>query len=118
MDCSDAKLLVATPQSAKEGLTLTVANHVIFYDRTFSLDDYIQAQDRIHRISQKRDCFVYNLLIEDSIDQWTDSLIEAKQNAARFGQGDIDFDEFRREMRYDISAELNSVLGMNSQNNG
>lgn len=31
-----------------------MANHVIFYDRGFSLDDYLQAQDRIHRISQKK----------------------------------------------------------------
>lgn len=30
------QVLVATPGAAKEGLTLTVANHVIFYDRTFS----------------------------------------------------------------------------------
>ena len=41
-----AKVFIATPGSAKEGLTLTVANHVIFYDRLFSLDDYLQAQDR------------------------------------------------------------------------
>ena len=45
-------VLVATTGAAKEGLTLTVANHAIFYDRNFSLDDYLQAQDRIHRISQ------------------------------------------------------------------
>jgi len=48
------KILFATPTSSKEGLTLTEANHVIFYDRSFSLDDYLQAQDRIHRISQKK----------------------------------------------------------------
>lgn len=56
VDCfkhGEAKILFATPQSAKEGLTLTVANNCIFYDRGFNLDDYLQAQDRIHRISQK-----------------------------------------------------------------
>ena len=53
-----AKLLFATPQSAKEGLTLTIANNAIFYDRGFNLDDYLQAQDRIHRISQKKDCHI------------------------------------------------------------
>ena len=42
----DIRILFATPASAKEGLTLTMANHVIFYDRGFSLDDYLQAQDR------------------------------------------------------------------------
>jgi SNF2 family DNA or RNA helicase len=112
LEQSETKLLVATPQSAKEGLTLTVANHVIFYDRTFSLDDYIQAQDRIHRISQERDCFVYNLIIDGSIDTWTNTLLKAKQVAASYGQGDIGFDEYRREMRYDVSGELRSLLGI------
>jgi SNF2 family DNA or RNA helicase len=55
------KVLIATPGAAKEGLTLTVANHVIFFDRSFSLDDYLQAQDRIHRISQKRECLGMSL---------------------------------------------------------
>ena len=58
----DAKILFATPQSAKEGLTLTVANNCIFYDRGFNLDDYLQAQDRIHRISQKKQCNIFNLI--------------------------------------------------------
>ena len=48
------RLLVATPGAAKEGLTLTVANHAIFFDRNFSLNDWLQAQDRIHRIRQER----------------------------------------------------------------
>ena len=46
---SSCQMLIATPGVAKEGLTLTVANHAIFYDRSFSLDDYLQAQDRIHK---------------------------------------------------------------------
>src|SRR5581483_459891 len=58
----EVKVLIATPGAAKEGLTLTVANHVIFYDRSFSLDDYLQAQDRIHRVCQTKTCYVYNLL--------------------------------------------------------
>ena len=36
--CNDnaTKILIATPGAAKEGLTLTVANHVIFYDRSLA----------------------------------------------------------------------------------
>lgn len=112
------KVMVATPQAAKEGLTLTVANHVVFYDRTFSLDDYIQAQDRIHRISQERECYIYNLLMNDSIDYWADTLIGAKQVAAHYGQGDIKYEQYRREMRYDISAELRAVLGIDDDFGG
>lgn len=76
------KVLFATPASAKEGLTLTEANHVIFYDRGFSLDDYLQAQDRIHRISQTKTCYVHNIIARETIDEWIDVLLKAKQNAA------------------------------------
>lgn len=109
----DVKVLVATPGAAKEGLTLTTANHAIFYDRVFSLDDYLQAQDRIHRISQTKICFVYNLLMKDSIDQWVDILIQAKHTAAKLGQGDIDFNEFSNEFSYDFVDMLKDILNSN-----
>jgi SNF2 family DNA or RNA helicase len=95
------RVLVATTGAAKEGLTLTVANHVIFYDRTYSLDDYLQAQDRIHRVSQKQTCHVYNLIMADSIDKWIDLLIEQKRLAAQLTQGDISVDEY--SSRADLS---------------
>jgi SNF2 family DNA or RNA helicase len=103
----EVRVLVATPASAKEGLTLTVANHCIFYDRGFSLDDYLQAQDRIHRISQSRTCHIYNLIIPDSIDEWVDELIETKSLAARLGQGDINVEQFLAS----ASNRFNEILG-------
>jgi len=106
----DIGVLVATPGAAKEGLTLTVANHVIFYDRSFSLDDYLQAQDRIHRISQERTCYVYNLIMEDSIDEWVDVLLHSKQMAAQLAQGDITLAYFRSQMSYSFNDVLKSIL--------
>src|SRR6185312_16132289 len=85
---SECRVLVATPGAAKEGLTLTVTNHAIFYDRSFSLDDYLQAQDRIHRISQGKPCYVHNLIARNTIDEWVDRLLAAKHLAAQLGQGD------------------------------
>ena len=76
-------VLIATPGAAKEGLTLTVANHAIFFDRGFSLDDYLQAQDRIHRISQTRECFIHNLIANETIDEWVDVLLTAKYRATQ-----------------------------------
>lgn len=105
-----AKVFIATPGAAKEGLTLTVANHVIFYDRLFSLDDYLQAQDRIHRISQFKTCHVYNLIMRDSIDEWIEALLHSKQIAAQLAQGDIDRETFRREMSYDFGDILRAIL--------
>lgn len=103
-------VLFATPQAAKEGLTLTVANHVIFYDRGFNLDDYLQAQDRIHRISQKKKCFVYNLLMEDSVDIWIDKLLNAKQYAAFLAQGDIPLSEYTEQVDYSYGEIIREIL--------
>jgi len=106
----ECKILFATPQSAKEGLTLTMANHVIFYDRGFSLDDYLQAQDRIHRISQTKTCYVYNIMIKDSIDSWIDVLLKAKQNAASLAQGDIDKKEYMEIADYSFGSIIKNIL--------
>lgn len=109
-DDDHSKILFATPQSAKEGLTLTVANHVVFYDRGFNLDDYLQAQDRIHRISQTKTCYIYNLMIKNSIDEWVDKLIEAKHFAALLAQGDISLSEYTNSADYSYSDIINGIL--------
>lgn len=111
----ECKILFATPQAAKEGLTLTVANHVIFYDRGFNLDDYLQAQDRIHRISQKKTCYIYNLIIEHSIDDWIGSLLEAKQQAAFLAQGDIDLSEYKDIADYSYGELIKQILGLGDE---
>jgi SNF2 family DNA or RNA helicase len=89
-----------------------VANYAIFYDRSFSLDDYLQAQDRIHRISQTTTCYIYNLLIKDSIDEWVNELLSAKHVAAKLGQGDIGKRQFNAEMSYAFSSMLADVLSL------
>lgn len=106
------QVLVATPGAAKEGLTLTVANHVIYYDRTFSLDDYLQSQDRIHRISQEKKCFVYNLIMKDSVDEWVDILLQAKHLAAQLAQGDISLEYYRSQVSYEFSEIIKGILAI------
>ena len=79
-------------------------------------EGFIQAQDRIHRISQDKDCYVYNILMNASIDDWVDSLIKAKQVAAHFGQGDIDKEEYQSRMIYDLRSQLERVLDSGGRN--
>lgn len=105
------RVLVATPGAAKEGLTLTVANHAVFYDRGFSLDDYLQAQDRIHRISQQQTCFVWNLIGTGTVDEWVDALLGAKRLAAQLAQADVDREEYDRLASYDFGRIVGSILG-------
>lgn len=107
---AESRILIATPGAAKEGLTLTVANHAIFFDRGFALDDYLQAQDRIHRISQNKECFVHNIIVRDTIDEWVDVLLNAKYQAAQLTQGDITKEEFNTQFRYDLPDILPQIL--------
>lgn len=106
----DDRVLVATPGAAKEGLTLTVANHAIFFDRTYSLDDYLQAQDRIHRVSQTKTCFVYNLVMQDSVDEWIETLIDEKRLAAQLTQGDIDVRAYAERATLSFFEVLKAIL--------
>lgn len=106
----ECKILFATPQAAKEGLTLTVANNVVFYDRGFNLDDYLQAQDRIHRISQKKICHIYNLIVKGSVDEWVDKLLQAKQYAAFLAQGDISKEEYAEVADYSYGQIVKYIL--------
>jgi len=114
----EVRILVATPGSAKEGLTLTGANNVVFYDRGFSLDDYLQAQDRIHRISQTKKCNVYNLIMAESIDEWIDLLLQSKLLAAQLAQGDISAEFYRSQIRYDFGEIMRRILGLGKKTCG
>lgn len=105
-----SQILIATPQSAKEGLTLTVANNAIFYDRSFSLDDYLQAQDRIHRISQTKECNIYNIMIKGSIDEWINKLLLSKEKAASLVQNDISLDEYEKIADYSYDKLIKKIL--------
>jgi SNF2 family DNA or RNA helicase len=93
-----------------------VANTAIFYDRSFSLDDYLQAQDRIHRISQTRTCFVWNLIARGTVDEWVDALLVAKRLAAQLTQADISPEEYRRVANYDFGRIIRNVLGVQEEN--
>lgn len=87
---AEVRILIANPAAAREGLTLTEANVAIYLDRTFNLVDYLQSQDRIHRISQTKPCEVVILLAKNTVDEFIDFSLEQKHRLARFAQSDTD----------------------------
>lgn len=86
----EVRVLIANPAAAREGLTLTEANVAIYLDRTFNLVDYLQSQDRIHRISQTRACDIVLLLAKSTVDEFIDFSLEQKHRLAKFAQCDTD----------------------------
>ena len=77
-----------------------------------ALDDYLQAQDRIHRISQTQTCYVWNLLCSGTVDEWVDSLLAAKRLAAQLAQADISVEEYARRANYDFGHIVKQILGL------
>lgn len=80
----ELKILIANPGAAREGITLTAANHAIYLDRNFNLVDYLQSQDRIHRIGQEKLSYIYSLVGEDTIDTYIEDVVYRKQLIAQY----------------------------------
>lgn len=111
--CEDpsCKVLIANPAAAREGLTLTAANNAIYLDRSFNLVDYIQSQDRIHRISQKKNCLIINIVANGTVDKYIDEIIYKKQSIANFIQGDSDVILPTNTRDFLTKEELTQILG-------
>lgn len=71
-----ASILVAT-YAAAYGLTLTDAHTAVYFSLDFSLEKYLQSQDRIHRIGQTISCSYILLACGGTVD---DDVVEALQN--------------------------------------
>ncbi|HTE39821.1 MAG TPA: DEAD/DEAH box helicase, partial [Steroidobacteraceae bacterium] len=84
------RLMIANPAAAREGLTLTESSCAIYVDRTFNLVDFLQSQDRIHRLSQSKDCEIVLLLAQDTVDEFVDFALCQKHRLARYTQNDVD----------------------------
>jgi SWI/SNF-related matrix-associated actin-dependent regulator 1 of chromatin subfamily A len=84
------RLLIANPAAAREGLTLTEARTAIYLDRTFNLVDFLQSQDRIHRMSQTGACEIVLLIAENTIDEFVDYSLAQKHRLAKYTQADTD----------------------------
>lgn len=105
------RIIIANPSAAREGLTLTRANNAIYVDRNFNLVDYLQSQDRIHRISQTKECKIFKLLAKDTIDEYIDRVIDVKKEIAGYVQGDSDILSSGSLDFLHNKSELLSILG-------
>ena len=71
----EIKVLAATIGSFSTGVTLTVANHMVFNDIPFVPTDIDQAEARIHRIGQKESCFYYRVYLSEMDEKLTDMVM-------------------------------------------
>lgn len=84
----DRRLLFVQARTGGIGITLTAARTAIYYTRSWSLEEYLQSQDRLHRIGQTRPVSIIHLLAEGSIDDDIKEALEKKQDTADDLTGD------------------------------
>lgn len=78
----EADYFVATNAAAK-GLTLTRAQHVIYYSQGFSLETRLQSEDRAHRIGQKNNVLYTDLVSVGTVDERIIEALHRKHDLAK-----------------------------------
>jgi len=100
------KIMIATTQAAKTGFTLTAADTAIYMDRSFSLTEWLQSQDRIHRIGQTGTCTIISIIAVKTTDELIDERLASKEKVARFLQGDVAENKDSKLTRKDLISHL------------
>lgn len=83
-----ARVFLANPAAAGEGLTLIEATVVIYYSNTFKLAERLQSEDRPHRIGQTKTVLYIDLVCPDTIDERIVKALRDKMDVASTITGD------------------------------
>ena len=75
---SDLKDFLGSIQTCNYGLTLTAASKLFIITLPYSVGEYQQVSDRLHRIGQKSAVNIYVLIFLGTIDEYIFSSIEEK----------------------------------------
>ena len=114
----ECKVMVANPASAAESMSLhEVCDHAIYLDRTFNAGQYLQSQDRIHRLiekdkERKKTIEIIQLDTPGSLDFRVNERLNEKINyMGKFLEDDslINLSEFKNPDEDDDYKELNNT---------
>jgi len=72
----ETEVLIATTQTLSTGVTLTEASQMFFFGTPYRSADFNQACDRIHRIGQTIEVYIYNVLLKSEKKNITDRIDE------------------------------------------
>lgn len=76
-----SRFLIAHPDSAGHGLTLTNCHIAVFFSLDYSMENYSQARGRIYRKGQKNNCLYIHLITRDTIDADVLAIVQKKETA-------------------------------------
>ena len=73
------RFIISHPLSGGMGLTFTNCSYIIWFSLSYSVEQYDQANDRVHRVGQLNKCTYIHLLAKDSIDGVIYKVLKKKQ---------------------------------------
>src|SRR5207244_5272519 len=74
----NVNILLITLMAGGVGLNLNCANHVVLLDSWWNKSVENQAIDRVHRIGQTKQVYVYKLLVKNTIEEWISDMKDEK----------------------------------------
>lgn len=78
------RIILGTIDALGTTHTITVANHVIFYDEPWTESNRSQAIDRCHRIGATKTLVIHTLITKDTIDNTVHNIVHAKKGMSKF----------------------------------
>lgn len=84
----DARVFVGNPAKGAEGITLTCAKTVVYFNNSYKLSKRLQSEDRAHRIGQEHAVQIIDLCAEDTVDIQIVDALRNKYEMAAVVQGD------------------------------
>lgn len=73
-----AQFLIANKMCGAYGLNLQFCRNIIFYDNDFDFATRSQAEDRVHRIGQTREVRIYDIVANNTIDEFISDNLQSK----------------------------------------
>jgi SNF2 family DNA or RNA helicase len=76
----DVHFLLASSRIGGEGLTLTEANNVVFFNEWWNPSSNDQARDRVVRLGQKKGVFIYTFVCRHTIEETLLDILTSKRS--------------------------------------
>ena len=80
---TEVKVCFISLMASAEGINLTAANHLVLVDSWWNESKMIQVSDRIHRILQTKQVYIYKLQIKNSIEEKIEELVNKKSKMTK-----------------------------------